>query len=188
MIAKIKILILLVFTLTLISCSDSILNNPDTNETESSSYSNAEKLGLLGNSSTTVIKKINGQTGGVINLSGIYIASNLRIITMNAKLTIPPGAFSGYRNISLTADYQTPGIICEPGMNFNIPLSLDLSYIGLDLLSLLFNPNNVTFAYLGEDGSVVPCEYEGLDFNLLSGLLGVRKAKIEHFSRYGFSR
>jgi len=140
------------------------------------------------NPPVTVTKTINGKHGGVINLSGIYIGLDLRIITVSAKLTIPPAAFEGTKDITLTVDWDTPGVICEPAMEFDTPLTLDLRFINVDILGLLFNHHNVKFAYLGDDGTVKPCEHEGIDLDLLTGLLGVHKAKIEHFSRYGFSR
>lgn len=190
MLHKIKFLLVLLFSLTLISCSDSILNIPDSinNETSDVSKSRGRNTTERDNPPATVTKTINGKNGGVINLTGLYIGLDLRIITVNAKLTIPPAAFEGTKEITLTADWDTPGIICEPAMEFDVPLTLDLLYVGVDILGLLFNQNNVFFAYLGDDGTVKPCEYEGIDINLLTGLLGVQKAKIEHFSRYGFSR
>ncbi len=188
MLHKIKILAVLILTFTLVSCSDSILNNPETAQMDNTSLHKSGKKLQNDNPPTTVTKSINGKTGGVINLIGLYIGLDLRIITVNAKLTIPPAAFEGTKNITLTADWQTPGIICQPAMDFDVPLTLDLLYVGVDLLALLFNQNNVFFAYIGDDGTVKPCKYEGIDINLLTGLLGVRKAKIEHFSRYGFSR
>lgn len=188
MLRQIKIIAVLILSLTLVSCSDSILNNPETVNTEHTSLSKKSKKFENDNPPTTVTKTINGKDGGVIDLTGSYIGLDLRIITVNATLTIPPAAFEGTKNITLTADWQTPGIICEPAMEFDIPLTLDLTYLGVDLLALLFNQNNVFFAYLGDDGTVKPCTYEGIDLNLLTGLLGVRKAKLEHFSRYGFSR
>ena len=188
MLHRIKILAVLILSLTLVSCSDSILNNPETVQTENTSLSKTGKKLENDNPPTTVTKRINGKIGGIINLTGLYIGLDLRIITVNATLTIPPAAFEGIKDITLTADYQTPGIICEPSMEFDIPLTLDLLYIGVDLIALQFNQTNVFFAYIGDDGTVKPCKYEGIDLNLLTGLLGVRKAKIEHFSRYGFSR
>jgi len=201
MLHKIKILAVLFFTVTLVSCSDSILDNPESTETENTVFSKTSKNfeniksandvnTILESDSppTTVTKIINGKTGGVINLTGLHIGLDLRIITVNATLTIPPAAFEGTKSITLIADYQTPGIICQPSMEFDVPLQLDLAYVGIDILGLLFNHDNVFFAYLGDDGTVKPCQYEGIDLNLLGGLLGVRKAKIEHFSRYGFSR
>jgi hypothetical protein len=187
MLRKIKFLAVLIFSFSLVSCSDSILDNPENITNEQTSLSKGNNF-ENDNPLTTVTKTINGRNGGVINLTGIYIGLDLKIITIFAKLTIPPGAFTGTRNITLTADWQTPGIICKPAMQFNIPLTLDLRYIGIDLTNLLFNQNNVFFAYLGDDGTIEPCDYEKIDFNLLTGLLGVRKAKINHFSRYGFSR
>ena len=202
MLQYIKILAVLILSLTLFSCSDSILDNPENAQTENMSLSKSVKNpdnNKLNNTSvktlvdgdnppTTVTKTINGKTGGVIHLSGLHIGLDLSIITVDATLTIPPAAFEGTKVITLTADWQTPGIICNPSMEFDVPLTLDLTYIGVDLLGLLFNHDNVFFAYLGDDGTVKPCKYEGIDLNLLTGLLGVRKAKIEHFSRYGFSR
>ena len=192
MLKKLSISILLLFSLTLISCSDTVLNNPNPANSGNSGlqkpadFSSSNVTQTI--SHTTVSKTINGNLGGTIRLTGIYVGLDLRIITVDGTLSIPAGAFQGTKTITLFADYSTPGIICEPSMEFDVPLTLDLKYIGLDLRHLGFNHNNIIFAYLEDDGSAKPVVNEGIDFGLLSGLLGVRQAKIEHFSRYGFTR
>jgi len=188
MLHKVKILIVLLLSLTVISCSDSIVNNPLIEQTGTESLSEKGNF-ERGNPVTTITQRINGETGGVIYLTGLHIGPNLSVITMSATLTIPPGAFEGETDITLTADYETPGIICEPDMEFSIPLELDLLYIGLDLFALQLFPGQVDFGYIGgKDVVFEPCEYDGIDINLLAGLLGVRKARLHHFSRYGYSR
>ena len=56
------------------------------------------------------------------------------------------------------------------------------------LVSILsgINPSTVKFAYLATNGSVQYAQHEGITVDLATGTLGVLKAKIPHFSRYGF--
>ncbi len=188
MFRKLSLLIILLTSIGFISCSDSIINNPESPSTENTTLSKPGNGQGLVKHPTTITKSINGETGGVIHLTGLYVGSDLRVNVVNAKLDFPPGSFEGTRNITLTADYQMPSIICEPHMDFNKELSLDLIYTGLDLEELGFTPENVGFAYIAEDGTTDPCQYDSIDFVFLRGILGVHNAKIKHFSRFGYTR
>ena len=205
---RIKLLaITLVLSLGFLSCSDTTLNGPvqDNNSVNySSEYSNSfqkenplnKTLGFSDNK--VVTKVINGRTGGVINLSAIYKIddsltykgnkSNRQIINVSATLIIPPGAFEGTREITLIDDYKTASLYCYPSMTFDKSLHLNLTFVGLDLAKLGFTTDNVKFGYMRADGSVDPCINDGITLNPLHGAVGVVRARIEHFSRYMFSR
>jgi hypothetical protein len=72
-----------------------------------------------------------------------------------------------------------------PSYVFNKPLEYTLLLQGLDLTGV--NLANVKFVYQAADGSIHECESDGVDVDLNKGKVKVNKAKIPHFSRYGFA-
>ena len=204
---KIKLFaITLVLSVGFFSCSDSLLdqqssgNNTDNYSSEHSSQfkqENPEKRDFGYQNNKVVSKVINGRIGGVILLSAIYKIDvpfskrrnfDLKIVTVSATLIIPPGAFQGTREITLIDDYKTTSIYCYPSMTFDKSLYLNLTFTGLDLTELGFTNDNVKFGYIDENGTVETCIYDGITLNQLKGAVGVINARIEHFSRYAFSR
>jgi len=204
---KIKLLaITLVLSVGFFSCSDSLLdqqssgNNTDNYSSEHSSQfkqENPEKRDFGYQNNKVVSKVINGRIGGVILLSAIYKIDvpfskrrnfDLKIVTVSATLIIPPGAFQGTREITLIDDYKTTSIYCYPSMTFDKSLYLNLTFTGLDLTELGFTNDNVKFGYIDENGTVETCINDGITLNQLKGAVGVINARIEHFSRYAFSR
>jgi len=204
---KIKLLaITLVLSVGFFSCSDSLLdqqssgNNTDNYSSEYSSqfkHENPEKRDFGYQNNKVVSKVINGRIGGIIQLSAIYKIDmpfykrknfDLKTVTVSATLIIPPGAFDGTREITLIDDYKTTSIYCYPGMSFNKSLHLNLIFTGLDLTELGFTNDNVKFGYIDENGTVETCINDGITLDQLKGAVGVINARIEHFSRYAFSR
>ena len=204
---KIKLLaITLVLSVGFFSCSDSLLdqqssgNNTDNYSSEYSSqfkHENPEKRDFGYQNNKVVSKVINGRIGGIIQLLAIYKIDmpfykrknfDLKTVTVSATLIIPPGAFDGTREITLIDDYKTTSIYCYPGMSFNKSLHLNLIFTGLDLTELGFTNDNVKFGYIDENGTVETCINDGITLNQLKGAVGVINARIEHFSRYAFSR
>jgi len=204
---KIKLFaITLVLSVGFFSCSDSLLdqqssgNNTDNYSSEHSSQfkqENPEKRDFGYQNNKVVSKVINGRIGGVILLSAIYKIDvpfskrrnfDLKIVTVSATLIIPPGAFQGTREITLIDDYKTTSIYCYPSMTFDKSLYLNLTFTGLDLTELGFTNDNVKFGYIDENGTVETCINDGITLNQLKGAVGVINARIEHFSRYAFSR
>ncbi len=204
---RIKLLaITLVLSLGFLSCSDTTLNGPepDNNSVNYSEYSNSfqkenpQNRNFDYQNNREVSKVINGRIGGVIHLSAIYKHHisrinkrrdyNLEIVTVNATLIIPPGAFEGIRRITLIDDYKTASIYCYPDMTFDKPLYMNLIFTGLNLSTLDLTENNVEFGYIRTDGTVDPCINDGITLNPLHGAVGVVRAQINHFSRYAFTR
>ena len=206
---KIKLLaITLILSVGFFSCSDSLLNQPtsDNNIADNSSqYStsfqkeNPQNRNFDYLNNRVVSKVINGRVGGVIHLSAIYksnvstmykkgIHSGSKIVNVSATLIIPPGAFEGIREITLIDDYKTTSLYCYPSMTFDKTIYLNLTFLGLDLDELGFTKDNVKFGYIRADGTNDPCVTDGIILNPWHGALGVIRAQINHFSRYGFSR
>jgi len=204
---KIKLLaITLVLSVGFFSCSDSLLdqqssgNNTDNYSSEYSSQfkqENPEKRDFGYQNNKVVSKVINGRIGGIIQLSAIYKIDipfykrknfDLKTVTVSATLIIPPGAFDGTREITLIDDYKTTSIYCYPGMSFNKSLHLNLIFTGLDLTELGFTNDNVKFGYIDENGTVETCINDGITLDQLKGAVEVINARIDHFSRYAFTR
>lgn len=200
--------ITLIISVGFFSCSDSLLNQPATENNVANNttvYSNSFKKENLQNwtfdyrNNRLVSKVIDGSIGGVIQLSAVYKYRmfhfhkgennyNSYIVTVNATLIIPPGAFEGTREITLIDDYRTASIYCYPGMTFDKTLYMNLVFTGLDLSERGFTADSVRFGYLEEDGEVDPCVNAGITLDPTRGALRVIRAEIHHFSRYAFCR
>lgn len=129
---------------------------------------------------------INGSNGGSVTLQRSYNSSNGEV-NVSADLTVPAGAYSGWKIIRYLVNDNSAVCDFGPSMNFNVPLLFDLSLSGIDL-SDVTDPNQVTFAYMAEDGSIQPAEYESATVDVANGKLEVRGAKLNHFSRYGWAK
>ncbi len=115
-------------------------------------------------------KLIDGAKGGNINLN-----VNSNGVKVKAHLKVPAGAFANEKEISFVVDPAAGTIVFSPEGNFNTDIRLDLTIDGV-------NADGFSgFNFL--DGSEVT-EYSSL--KITDSKLEVKKAKIAHFSRYGF--
>jgi hypothetical protein len=132
----------------------------------------------------TKTKAINGDDGGTF-----YAAFNFRgglfgRVRCSSQLLFEPGAFSGVKYIKKTFDTESTVMTLGPSLQFNVPVKYTLRYLGVDLSNV--NPETLDFVYIAPDGSYHPCEYESIEMDVEIGLIIVRYAEINHFSRYGF--
>ncbi len=168
--------ILLLFAFILGGCQEeSMITGPEDN-------AQGTRLGKV--TTLTKTQTINGNVGGLIILNGNYENASGRKINIDAKLEIPPNAFFGTKTITISTDSVIAGVHLNPSMVFNKALKLDLTFFNLDLYAL--GPIN-NFSYIG-NGYTYPVQHEGIEKSYPLGKLKVKKAKIWHFSRYGFSR
>ena len=105
-------------------------------------------------------------------------------IHVDSKLVILSGSFTGSMTISTNIDDVNFLTTFGPSYVFNKPLEYTLLLQGLNLNGV--NPANVKFVWVATDGSIHECASDGVDVDLAKGKLKVNKAKIPHFSRYGF--
>jgi hypothetical protein len=128
--------------------------------------------------------EISGEQGGTFYNHFSYEGGQFGNVTVLSKLVFPANSFSGYEDITKTynTDYATMNY--GPPMSFNEPVLCGLLYYGLDLTGI--NPETVRFVYIRNDGTTEDCEYESLTVNVASGLIYVKNAQLNHFSRYGF--
>ena len=105
-------------------------------------------------------------------------------ITIWAKLYIPNGAFDGVEEISMIVNNEFGTISFYPHIVFSDSADFDVTYTGIDLSGI--NPNSVDFIFQNYDGSPEQINYDEITAMISEGKLELIKAKIPHFSRYGF--
>jgi hypothetical protein len=194
---------LMVTCMLLAGCQEGEMNNPTAPDQPASVKQNSlinqlslkqSMFGLqngldntLTNSSTvTVSQQINGDTGGLIEINKV-ILKGLSSTTISASIKFPAGCFSGTKDISATVNIDSSSISFSPSMVFNIPVNLNLSFVGLNLLNLGFTSGSkVNFVYISNDNKIQLVQNSGILFNLLNGELSVKDAVLNHFSRYAF--
>jgi hypothetical protein len=69
---------------------------------------------------------------------------------------------------------------------FDIPLTLDLTYTGLNLSGI--DPSKISFAYLDDPATGFVITNDHIFTDLSTGTLRITGGKIPHFSEYGFVR
>src|ERR1035437_7726773 len=114
-----KIFILLVAGIIFAGCTDVKLNN--VSQPEQGTYKLIPipgKTGLSSETAYTITKTIDGSVGDTMTINASYMGDNGKLVTLNLTMTIPAGAFSDVRTITLTADDQYAAISCSPSMVF----------------------------------------------------------------------
>jgi hypothetical protein len=173
-------------SLFVIGCSEqsSVLapvNNVNTTEPNWIALPQAE--GIQINTEWPISKKITGSVGGYIGKSVSYTGTSGKI-TVQARIDFEAGAFEGSQTITMTLSDQNTSVTFSPSMVFLKAATYNVTYTGINLSGI--NPSTVKFAYLAADGSVQYAANDGVSVDLATGTLKVSKAKIPHFSRYGF--
>jgi len=181
---------LLLISLVLLGCTDStdFLTDPV------KSYPELVKLPPRSSSSLSVetvfsvSQTIDGDQGGTIILDESYEAENGETVTIYGKLKIPKHAFQGTETITMSVDDEYAAVHFEPAMVFNQKLKLDLEFTGLDLENMGFEDGEWDFAFISDDGEIEIVKKDGVEIDIDEGELSVEKAKLHHFSRYGWCR
>lgn len=132
----------------------------------------------------TEYKEINGETGGWFGEDFTYEGGPNGNVYFHSTLHFYAGSFTGTENIWQQFNTETAAITFGPSMQFNLPVDYTLTITGLDLTGV--NPNTLDFVYIDANGNMyaVQKDYVYMDSN--TGLLKVKNAKLNHFSRYGF--
>jgi len=179
-----KLFILLLIGIFLSACSEkNSLNEP----TVSSEISFVKMPASSQIAKTVVFSKIiNGTAGGQIYFYHSYTAADGKCVQISGSLEVPAGAFTGEKEISLNLDDEYAMIDFSPSpYQFNIPLKLNLQYKGLNLSGV--NSGTINFYYISDDGAAAELiKAQSRIFNLSSGTLGIIKAELNHFSRFGW--
>ena len=133
-----------------------------------------------------VSKVIDGNAGDIIEIDNEFQTNSGDTISIYVQLEIPRDAFDGIKEISMKLDNESGIISFYPEMVFNKYLRLFMIYTGVDLSGI--DPNSVDFVFQDYDGSTEQMEYQDLKVNVEEGKLDLERAKIHHFSRYGWIR
>jgi hypothetical protein len=133
--------------------------------------------------SFTVSKIIDGKKGGEIRLEGKY-DSPFGKIEIDAILEFPKKSFQGSKEITMTCFPEEGTVMFEPSMEFDKKLKFTLEYKGIDLTAV--NEDDVMFSYIDVDGTLVETKNSDIDIDFHRKKIKVSKAKLTHFSRYGF--
>jgi hypothetical protein len=185
---KKTVTILAVVIPLLVGCSDSLVNpvSPNkTNDAQKSWITLPENPGIGVESFYSASKEIEGDTGGSVGLEINYVTKASVNIIITASIDVPPGAYSGEKNITMIINSTNGTATFYPSPEtFNKPLVFNLRVSGVDLNGV--DPKSINYVYLAPDGSFEPIEYSNMVIN--SGTLAVKDALIPHFSVYGWCR
>jgi hypothetical protein len=132
----------------------------------------------------TEYKVIDGAAGGWFSEEFTYAGGPNGTVYFLSTLHFYANAFTGTKTISQTFDTETAAITFGPSMQFNVPVDYTLTITGLDLTGV--NPNSLDFVYIDANGNMYAVQKDYVTMDLSSGMLKVKNAKLNHFSRYGF--
>ena len=184
-----KILMLLALAgIVLTGCSDVKLNN--VSQPEKGTYKLVQipaKTGLTSETVYSTTSIVDGSIGGTMTINASYTGDNGQTVTLNVSMTIPAGAFSGVRTITLTADDQYAALVCSPSMVFDKNLLLDFSYTGLNIKTVDLPKDKNGFYFISDSGILETIASNGFIIDKKSGSLSVTGAQIPHFSRFGWA-
>jgi hypothetical protein len=131
---------------------------------------------------TITSKEINGNRGGMIFIN---LASEDGEYGAKGWMYFPRNSFNGVEEISATINSGFAALDFAPsGLEFAKPARLTLKFSGLDL----DRNDDVDFQFINENGDLETVDYRRLIVNKRAGWAIVVSAKIDHFSRYGFTK
>jgi hypothetical protein len=130
-------------------------------------------------------KVINGTSGGILKIYFVHRDEKISV-TIDAVLTIPPGAFSGSKRIWMVLNNEFGTIWFYPHLVFDVPVQFDIQYRGINLLGI--NSGTIDFIFQSDDGTIEQVNYNSLDVLQDTGYLTLKGGMLNHFSRYGWSR
>jgi len=172
---------------------DEIVNSPaitplltETEVSEDDLLPLPKRSALWMDSVFTMSQEIDGAVGGKMILEKYYISEDGDSVSFKADLTIPEGAFQGVRTITITADDRVAFVHFYPEMAFEKELKFNQSFKGLNLEN--YESGKIDFCYLAPDGTIEVIKRDGVEIKLREGQVKVSKAKLHHFSRYGWVR
>lgn len=145
-----------------------------------------KKAGLSVETTFSKTETIDGEDGGTIQLWKFYRAEDGHYVYIYVKLKVKEDSFDGEVDITLTVDDEYAAISFSPHMEFDVPLELDMTLYGLDLEALNLTTGDYDFVFVDDNGNTEVVGYNAIHVNESQGKLWITKAKLNHFSRYGF--
>ena len=146
------------------------------------------KAGLNVETTFSVTETIDGEDGGELKIKESYVATNGETVKIDAKLKIKKNSFTGIVDITMTVDDEFAAVSFTPPMVFSIPAELDLKFEGIDLAKLNSITGDYEFVYISDAWDIEQVDYNNMNVDESKGKIWVKKADINHFSRYGWIR
>jgi hypothetical protein len=145
------------------------------------------KAGLSVENEYFVTKTINGDEGGTLKIKKSYVSQDGHTVKIDVKCKIKKNSFSGEENITMTVSDDIAGVEFFPHMIFSKAVELDVKFEGIDLEELVSN-NGYDFVFIDDDDSIEAIDHNEVKVKESQGKISVKKAKLNHFSRYVFAR
>lgn len=180
-----RVLLLLLVGLFFSGCSEkSIFNEPEAKKEFSLLKIPASNIQLA--KVVNFSGMIDGSRGGHISINHSYTTVEGKNVRITGTLEIPANAFEGVKNIVISLDDEYAVIDFSPSpCQFNLPLKLDLQYKGINLNGI--DKDNTNFFYISDDGNKIELiKVQSNVFDQTEGTIGIIKAELNHFSRFGW--
>lgn len=145
------------------------------------------KSGLKTENTFISFEMIEGKKGGNLKCKLELVTPDGDDFKIQAKLKVPKHSFNDNEIMLFTMEIDQNNTVTgfsPTPFTFDIPLEYEIEYKGLDLTGV--TPENISFAYIAGDGSLQVAQYENIDIDYNKNKIKVKKARIPHFSRFGF--
>ncbi|MGB5287488.1 MAG: hypothetical protein WBN42_03295 [Ignavibacteriaceae bacterium] len=146
------------------------------------------KAGLSVESTFSKTVTIDGEQGGEIKIKEDYVAVNGQTVKIDAILKVKKNSFTGIVDITMAVDDDFAAVSFTPAMVFSIPAELNLKFEGIDLTKLNAITGEYEFVYISDAWVIEPVTYNVMNVDESKSKIWVKKADINHFSRYGWIR
>ena len=146
------------------------------------------KAGLSVENEYFVTKTINGDEGGTLKIKKSYVALDGHTVKIDVKCKIKKDSFSGEATITMWVDDNNAAVWFTPHMVFNKPTELDVKFEGIEFNELKLTNANYDFVFINDNDSIEEIDHNGVKVKENKGKISVKKAKLNHFSRYAFTR
>jgi len=179
-------LLLVLFSVGFWGCSESTNPiDPVKNETHKSflKVSPNASMSLM---KTEVSQDIDGARGGIVFIR-LDSENDNGESQYGARgwLYFPRGSFEGTQTIGVAIAEDMAALDFSPsGLQFDKPARLTVKFSGVEIGA----DDDIDFMYIDENGNLAPVEYRRLIVNRWLGWVIVVGAKLDHFSRYGFTK
>jgi hypothetical protein len=146
------------------------------------------KAGLSVENEFSVTKTINGDDGGTIKIKESYVAEDGHTVKIDVKLKINKNSYSGEETITMTVDDDYAAVWFTPHMVFSESAKLDVKFEGINLEELELLSGDYDFVFIPDSDPIEEVECSSIQVQESNGKISVKKAKLNHFSRYAFTR
>ena len=176
------LLILLIFGFGFWGCSENTsLTEPTKIETQSAFLKlKTGQVSLLKQSEVT--KTIDGERGGIVRIN---LEDEEENYGARGWIYFGHGSFEGSQDITIKTDTEFAALDFHPeGISLEKPARLTVIFKGIEF----DDDSPIDFQYIDEDDNLASVDYRRLIVYRELGWVIVIDAKLDHFSRYGFTK